>query len=533
MSKENTLLDAMAKENQSLAELLGMDEAKTEDISLLKKLAEDGNKNMMTLLGVKYMTGDGVPQDTMEAMYWLEKSGDFVSLTTMGDFYKDNGEVNLAEESYLKAAEKAENPCATYMKLISMFLLNKDTRDIQKTDMYLKAAFAAASNEEQKNILYDAADILCDIISKDDKEGHVYWLSKSLERKEDEKKRSMVELLYAQALVGENSTEESKRNAAEYFEKRGDQAINNGVIGMFYYYNDAAMDVEKRIIWTKRAADRGWANAQLIMSLAYLGKEYNKKIILDQDLDACLQYADLLDKNPKATAKDKETVAKIRNTVKAERDRVKAAKEKHLTQDIADQLWEECQKNGGKVLRIPDGYTHIDTWAFFDTKARNKKMKNLKDLEEVIIPDSVRLIDGEAFNGVPNLTKITLPSKLEYLGLQAFTGTTLNFLGMLVKDKRTVEKMIIPKDCEVAIRDYQCHAFTGIHGIRELVFEEGRKSINCTMFCYVNIDHLYIPDSVTEYTNPKIADCKIKSISAPAHLKPLVSQMKVKNITYR
>ena len=38
MSKENTLLDAMAKENQSLAELLGMDEAKTEDISLLKKL---------------------------------------------------------------------------------------------------------------------------------------------------------------------------------------------------------------------------------------------------------------------------------------------------------------------------------------------------------------------------------------------------------------------------------------------------------------------------------------------------------------
>lgn len=534
MSNENILLDAMAKENQSLEELLGMNDEKTEDITLLKKMAEEGNQNMITYLGLKYLTGDGVSQDVMEAMYWLEKSDSAVAMKQVGDFYRQNNEDALAEEWYLKAVKDGKLACSTYMTLAIANMDRKNGKfNAQKADKYLKAAFAASPDETELATLNDVSDLFAEILSKEDSESGVYWMEKALERKENEIYRALVENIYAKHLVGENESEESKRVAAEYFEKRGELASDNGVIAMFYYYNDASMDAQKRIIWTKRAADAGWANAQLILSMAYLGKEYNKKIILEQDLDACEHYANLLENNPKAVQKDHEVVIKIRNTVKAERDKAKALTEKYLTQEVANELMAELRKSGSNVLRIPEGYTHIDNWAFFDYLARTPRMKNIKELVEVIFPDSVRFIDGEAFKEVKNLREISLPKNLEYLGLAAFNGNSFGLFGMEVKDKRTVEKLIIPKNCELAIRDYTEHAFSGIYAIRELIFEEGRKSINCTVFYNVRIEHLYIPDSVTEYKNPQIVGCKIASISAPAHLKPLVSQMKVKNITYR
>ena len=50
MSSENTLLDAIAQENQSLEEMLGLNDVETEDITLLKQMAEDGNQNMIAPL---------------------------------------------------------------------------------------------------------------------------------------------------------------------------------------------------------------------------------------------------------------------------------------------------------------------------------------------------------------------------------------------------------------------------------------------------------------------------------------------------
>ncbi|MBQ7796980.1 MAG: leucine-rich repeat protein [Lachnospiraceae bacterium] len=537
MSKENTLLDAMAKENQSLADLLGMNEAKTEDITLLKKLAEEGNKDMMTLLGIKYMTGEGVPKDTMEGMYWLEKSGDFVSLIQMGDFYRDNGEADLAEELYLKAVDKADDPCGTYMKLISLFMKNpKSDSSLQKFDKYLRAAFAANPDENAKKILYDLSDILCDLISKDDKERYAYWLEKSLERKEDDKKRALVENIYAQILIGEKSSEESKRIAAEYFEKRGNLAVDNGVIGMFYYYNDPAMDAEKRIVWTKRAADRGWANAQLVLSLAYLGKEFNKKIILDQNLDACLQYANLLEKNPKATAKDLETVAKIRNTVKAERDKKTKVVEKHLTEKDAKELAEQLKKSGGTKLVIPEGYTHIDDWAL-----HHGSHKIFKEITEIVYPESLVYI-GTSF-GLCSLTKIVLPKGLKMIAGGAFDGTTAGFLGIEKQDNRTVPKLVIPGSAEVAgNRDIGNNGggLLGINTIGELIFEDGPKTLSWWMFYKNRINYMYIPDSVKKIENAYKDDkgiVKIDKVSAPAHLKDKLTNLQnwgmIKNIEYR
>lgn len=534
MSSENTLLDAIAQENQSLEEMLGLNDVQTEDITLLKQMAEDGNQNMIALLGLKYLTGDGIPQDTMEAIYWLEKSDSSIAMKQVGDFYRQNGEDALAEEWYLKAAKDENIACNVYMTLAIANMDRKNGKlNIQKADQYLKAAFAATPDEAELATLNDVSDVFAEILSQEDSEIGVYWMEKALERNENERYRKLVETIYAKHLVGEKDSEESKRAAAEYFEKRGESASENGIIGMFYYYNDDSMDAQKRIVWTKRAADVGWANAQLILSLAYLGKEYNKKLILEQDLDACEHYADLLEKNPKAVQKDKELVVQIRNTIRTEREKVRALTEKHLTQEVANELMEELRKSGSNVLRIPEGYTHVDNWAFFDYLARTPRMKNIKELSEVVFPDSVQFIDGEAFKEVTKLTKITLPSNLEYLGLAAFNGNSCGLFGMEVKDKRTIEKLVIPKNCELAVRDYTEHAFSGIYAIRELIFEEGCKSINCTVFYNVRIEHLYIPDSVTEYKNPTIAGCKIDSISAPAHLKPLVSQMKVKNITYR
>lgn len=536
MREEYTLLDSLTEDSPSLAELLGMEETDTQDIAVQKRMAENGNKNMITYLGLRYLKGDGVPQDIAEALFWLEQSDSGIAAREVADFYEMNGENALAQEWYLKAAKDKENACNAYIRLTLLELeKTNETYNVAEADNYLRAAFESSPNEKETRILYDLCDLLLKIMDRKDEDRYLFWLMKSLEHKEDSTKRAMADNIYGRILISEESSEKLRQEAAVYFDQREDQVMGTPVEALFHYYSKDGMDAQKRIFWTKRAADAGNANAQMVLSMAYLGKNYNRKIILEQDLDACERYAALLEKNAKANAKDKEIVVKIRNTIRQEKEVIKAQSEKHLTEKEAKVLWEEVLKNGGKVLRIPDGYTHIDSCAFRFWKTSSPILKDLTKLEEVIIPDSVRVIEPVAFSGVAGLTKIKLPANLEYLGIRAFSGNYFGLFGVEAKDKRTVEKLIIPKDCEVAVENYKKHAFTDIYGIKELIFEEGRKSINCTMFCSVHIDHLYIPDSVTEYKNPEIADCKIKMISAPAHLKPQISKMKVskRNITYR
>ncbi len=76
--------------------------------------------------------------------------------------------------------------------------------------------------------------------------------------------------------------------------------------------------------------------------------------------------------------------------------------------------------NGATVLNIKEGTEFIATRAFSDTA-----------LTDITIPDSVKIIDNDAFEWCESLSNIEIPDGVTYIGYAAFNGTAL-------------EKVIIP-----------------------------------------------------------------------------------------
>ena len=115
MSTEKTLLDEMAKESASLAEILGMEEVtETVDLNQMRAKAESGDQTSIQLLGIKYLLGDGVEKDPIEAMYWLEKSTSAIAKHSMGRYYQQVGEFELAEKYFLEEAADPSNAYQAY-----------------------------------------------------------------------------------------------------------------------------------------------------------------------------------------------------------------------------------------------------------------------------------------------------------------------------------------------------------------------------------------------------------------------------------
>ena len=87
--------------------------AQTDDITALKKKAEQGNASSQISLGFRYLTGQGIPQDYKEAVKWYRKAaeqGDAAGQYGLGVLY-DKGQgvpqdYKEAVKWYRKAAEQ-------------------------------------------------------------------------------------------------------------------------------------------------------------------------------------------------------------------------------------------------------------------------------------------------------------------------------------------------------------------------------------------------------------------------------------------
>lgn len=542
MSKGKTLLDAMAGENKSLAELLGMEEnGASDNIDQLKAMAESGNETAMQLLGLKYLKGDGVPQDTMEAMYWLEKCNSSVAFFSIAEFYKDNGDKETAEEWYLKTINAGDSfVCNSYLQLALMHMSGED-KNLDKTAKYLNEAFSTDLDEESEKVLYDLCGLAGKVIGNSDPEKAAGLLKKALTRGENEDVRKALESAYEKVLIkSENFSDELKKDALTYFEAKGNTATTSNAFAMYAYYRKGD-DAKKEFYWLEQAAIKGQPLAQLFVAREYLGPNYNSnsKMKFELDLEKCKKYLEMFDNNPAKKEDDLKTADLLRKAIATEENAAKKKTEKHVTEEVATELMAECRKSGGKILRIPDGYTHIDCGAFSDYYDRKPRMKELKNIEEVIFPDSLRVIQDGAFSDVCKLTKINLPPHLEYFGSKSFDGDTLGLFNRYIKDKRTVEKLVFPGNCKVVAGSVWSDgnsALRGIGAVKELIFEEGHKEINCNIFYDTKIGYLYIPDSVKTLTCTDVIDVKIETLSAPAHLKDQVAKLnriKINRVEYR
>lgn len=59
----------------------------------------------------------------------------------------------------------------------------------------------------------------------------------------------------------------------------------------------------------------------------------------------------------------------------------------------------------------------------------------MNDLTEVYLPDSVEVIETQAFSGDENITKFEYKGKLKYLGSWIFIGTYIKVSDFISKDQ--------------------------------------------------------------------------------------------------
>ena len=103
------------------------------------------------------------------------------------------------------------------------------------------------------------------------------------------------------------------------------------------------------------------------------------------------------------------------------------------------------------------------------------------DLTEVIIPDSVRFINNEAFNCCSSLKKVTLSKNIEKISKNTFY------------DCIALSSINIP-DSVAAIEDY---AFSDCSSLKSAVIPEGVKSIGkCAFADCSNLSSISLPDSL-------------------------------------
>ncbi|MCL2223779.1 MAG: leucine-rich repeat protein [Defluviitaleaceae bacterium] len=123
--------------------------------------------------------------------------------------------------------------------------------------------------------------------------------------------------------------------------------------------------------------------------------------------------------------------------------------------------------------------TSIDTNAFY---RRN-------DLVTVVIPDTVLRISSGAFRHNTNLTSVTLPMNLQYLGWASFGDTGLT-------------SIFIPRRLNYASSWVTPGAFANTPRLRYVTFEEGITRIIPSLFQdATGIREIIIPDTVTEIGN--------------------------------
>ncbi len=519
---KKTLLDSMLEDNsggksQSLEELLGMAETEDErNKRLLLNAAERGEQNAILAVAECYMYGKiGFPEEPLEAMFWLSQST------------SDRAPLILTE------------------------YLRKDKKNLDLAEQGLELLFESDGNEKRMNLAYTFAMSLGTEFGRNqDIPRCLKWLKRADGHEDPGLMAMLFEWIYKNILKFPETYGEYCPEAAEYLESRAEQSEDRERIirTLSQYYYDNPNDKEKVVYWVTKSSETGSAVAQYWLASAYLGK---KDWGLGIDVSKAKHYIGLVEKNPNARDTTVKAAKRLRTYIKdnaealgadkpaeylnadltkkrqeEERKKLHDIPQKVLNEADGTQMLEELKKAGSTVLRVPDGYTDIERRAFCYLNH-----PYIKEIKEIILPDTVCAIEDSAFEGCCSLTKLTLPKRLERLGPTIFKGSYFGFLKMTKKAKNTIQRVSIPANTKL-----QVASLGGIAGIECLHFEIGREELDWAIFCGLDqtckIGEMHIPGSVKRLikTDDWGQSVHIEKLYIPKHLKDEFSKIQKESI---
>ena len=163
---------------------------------------------------------------------------------------------------------------------------------------------------------------------------------------------------------------------------------------------------------------------------------------------------------------------------------------------------------------IPYGITEISVRTF----------RNLITLESVVLPSSVKKIEGFAFSGCSSLKSINIPSGVSEIGLYAFEGcsalTSINIPDSVMKigsDAFSGCSKLISVNIPDGVTKIEDHLFDGCCSLKSVNIPDGVTRIGsyafrgCSTLTSVNI-----PNGVTKIEdNLFVGCCSLKSVNIP------------------
>ena len=176
----------------------------------------------------------------------------------------------------------------------------------------------------------------------------------------------------------------------------------------------------------------------------------------------------------------------------------------------------------GTTLILPDGIDEVGAFAY----CHNLKQIVLPDSVEIIdpnafiaagiesftVPDSVEIIGDDAFRGCSNLTSFTLNDTVTTLqsGVFAYSGlTTLDIpssvteIGEYAFYGSNITDITIPSN----VTSIGNSAFSECYSLDNVTFEEGITEIGNSAFAYSTVTSLSFPNSLTELGNDVCLRC--------------------------
>ena len=252
-----------------------------------QKAAYQGYAPAQNHMGVEYEYGIGVSKDAAEAVRWYRQAadqGNAQAQCNLGEMYAEGNGVSqddiAAVRCYQKAAEQGH--ARAEEKLARAY---GDGRGVAKDpDAYRKWMRSAADHGDANAQYTIALQFMAGIgVSRDPSESD-RWLRKAA----NGGCADAQYMLGSRLFCAENSTPETRREAAQWYRKAADQNHAAAAFALSFMYKDGSdipKDEEEALNWCRRGATLGDANAQ-----HELGRSYYSGDIVPKDRDKAFYW---------------------------------------------------------------------------------------------------------------------------------------------------------------------------------------------------------------------------------------------------
>lgn len=183
---------------------------------------------------------------------------------------------------------------------------------------------------------------------------------------------------------------------------------------------------------------------------------------------------------------------------------------------IGDDAFEGCHSL--KRINLPDGLIEIGFQAF----------KGCECLEEVLLPDSLKLIGTYAFMDCKEIKEIAIPGTDIYISEDALRGSGIK--EAIIKEG----KMSVPDRCfygcmelesislPESIRSIGNGAFAGCTALKDIFLPSKLGSIGESAFYNCKaITHIELPESLSQIGSLAFIGCSITELTVPCQVKAL------------